>query len=410
MWQKPALVCVFLVGLAVLCVAPPVRKDKKSDSKTDEGKGDPEYARYLKQVIEILENDDDYVKKLLNASEDELRTGKVAEDLDLVKHDVRTKLDELKRQEVERQRMIRRQMNDHLNGLKEREYWNPLFDDENPNFFGPEDFKKLLWKHHEEMDKQDKERREEFKKHEMEKEHKRKEHLNELDEKARKEEELRFEQLQQKHLNASKNIHHPGSKAQLEQVWEETDGLDAKDFDPRTFFKLHDTNGDDYLDTSELEALFVKEVDKLYDEKDEDFDPREKDEEIARMREHVMSEIDKDKDGFVSLEEFMKASRGDEFEKDEGWKTVEEEPGYTDEELAEFEKQLKEEEMKHQAAADAARNVKTSVEQVVKTVKDHTEGEQQKQEAAHDETQQQQQQQQQQETHHEQQQQEKQTP
>ena len=30
-----------------------------------------------------------------------------------------------------------------------------------------------------------------------------------------------------------------GSKAQLEQVWEETDGLEAKDFDPRTFFKLH---------------------------------------------------------------------------------------------------------------------------------------------------------------------------
>ena len=60
----------------------------------------------------------------------------------------------------------------------------------------------------------------------------------------------------------------------------------------------------------------------------------------------------------------MKASRADEFEKDEGWKTVEEEPGYTDEELAEFEKQLKEEEMKHQAAADAARHVKTSVEQV----------------------------------------------
>ena len=30
-----------------------------------------------------------------------------------------------------------------------------------------------------------------------------------------------------------------GSKAQLEQVWEETDGLDANDFEPRTFFKLH---------------------------------------------------------------------------------------------------------------------------------------------------------------------------
>lgn len=146
MWQKYTFICCFVITLAVLCVAPPVRKDKKKADSESAGKGDPEYARYLKQVIEILENDDDYVKRLLNASEEELRTGEVADDLDLVKHDVRTKLDELKRQEVERQRMIRRQMNDHLNGLKEREYWNPLFDDENPNFFGPEDFKKLLWK------------------------------------------------------------------------------------------------------------------------------------------------------------------------------------------------------------------------------------------------------------------------
>ena len=34
-------------------------------------------------------------------------------------------------------------------------------------------------------------------------------------------------------------------------------------------------------------------VDKLYDEKDDDFDPRERDEEIARMREHVVSEVEK---------------------------------------------------------------------------------------------------------------------
>lgn len=394
MWQKPALISIVLVGLAVLCVAPPVRKDQKKEDSEAEGKGDPEYARYLKQVIEILENDDEYVKKLLNASEEELRTGQVADDLDLVKHDVRTKLNELKRQEIERQRMIRRQMNDHINGITEREYWNPLFDEENPNFFRPEDFKKLLWKHHEEMDKQDKERREEYKKHEMEKEHKRKEHLKELDEKARKEEELKYEQLQEKHRNASKNLHHPGSKAQLEQVWEETDGLDAKDFDPRTFFKLHDTNGDDYLDTSELEALFIKEVDKLYDEKDEDYDPREKDEEVARMREHVMSEIDKDKDGFVSLDEFMRASKTDDFEKDEGWKSVEEEHPYTDDELAEFERQLEEEQDKQREAAENVANVANKlVQQVAGTEAEHKEGDTQQ---THDETQQQQQQQQQQ--------------
>lgn len=395
MRQKWVLVCGVLITLAVLCVAPPVvRKDAKKPDTPAEGKGDPEYARYLKQVIEILEKDDDYVKRLLNASEDELRTGQVAEDLDLVKHDVRTKLDELKRQEVERQRMIRRQMNDHLNGLKEREYWNPVFDDENPNFFGPEDFKKLLLKHHEEMDKQDQQRRDEFKKHEMEKEHKRKEHLKELDEKARKAEEERYEALRQKHLNASKNLHHPGSKAQLEQVWEESDGLDAKDFEPRTFFKLHDTNGDNYLDTGELEALFVKEVDKLFDEKDEDYDPQERDEEISRMREHVMSEIDKDKDGFVSIDEFLTASKGDEFDKDEGWKSVEEEHPYTDEELAEFEKQLQEEEKARMATHDQGAAEGNTAGDLAKqiagaAVEGHTEDQQQQQQQ-HEESQQQQ--------------------
>ncbi|KAL9956022.1 hypothetical protein ACROYT_G037439 [Oculina patagonica] len=252
-------------------------------------------------------------------------------------------------------------------------------------------------KHHEEMDKQDKERKDEFKKHEMEKEHKRREHLKEMDEKARKEEELKFEALRQKHLNASKNLHHPGSKAQLEQVWEETDGLDANDFEPRTFFKLHDTNGDGYLDTGELEALFVKEVDKLYDEKDEDFDPREKDEEISRMREHVMSEIDKDKDGFVSQDEFMTASKADEFEKDEGWKSVEDEHPYTDDELAEFERQLQEEEKAKMAQQEAAKAVSDTAAKLAQhiaaggTLEGLKEGEQQQQ---HEESQQQQQQQQ----------------
>lgn len=61
----------------------------------------------------------------------------------------------------------------------------------------------------------------------------------------------------------------------------------------------------------------------------------------------------------------MKASKADEFEKDEGWKTVEEEPGYTDEELAEFEKQLEEEESKHKAATETMQNVAESAKQVV---------------------------------------------
>lgn len=35
-----------------------------------------------------------------------------------------------------------------------------------------------------------------------------------------------------------------GSKDQLKEVWEETDGLDPNDFDPKTFFKLHGNKSD----------------------------------------------------------------------------------------------------------------------------------------------------------------------
>ena len=46
----------------------------------------------------------------------------------------------------------------------------------------------------------------------------------------------------------------------MKEVWEETDHLDPDDFNPKTFFALHDTNGDKKLDMFELEALFIKEV------------------------------------------------------------------------------------------------------------------------------------------------------
>ena len=34
-------------------------------------------------------------------------------------------------------------------------------------------------------------------------------------------------------------LNHPGSKQQMEEVWEEEDGLEKDQFDPRTFFHLH---------------------------------------------------------------------------------------------------------------------------------------------------------------------------
>jgi hypothetical protein len=41
---------------------------------------------------------------------------------------------------------------------------------------------------------------------------------------------------------------------------------------------------------------------------------------MNRMREHLMSEIDKDKDRMVSLQEFIGATQQKEFDKNEEWK------------------------------------------------------------------------------------------
>lgn len=63
-----------------------------------------------------------------------------------------------------------------------------------------------------------------------------------------------------------------------------------------------DTNGDEMLDALELEAMFLVEVRKIYGENG---DSTELHEEMSRMREHVMKEIDRNQDGLLSLNEFL---------------------------------------------------------------------------------------------------------
>lgn len=42
-------------------------------------------------------------------------------------------------------------------------------------------------------------------------------------------------------------------------------------------------------------------------------------EEMNRMREHVMKEVDKDEDRLISLEEFLESTKQADFKRDEGW-------------------------------------------------------------------------------------------
>lgn len=120
--------------------------------------------------------------------------------------------------------------------------------------------------------------------------------------------------------------------------------MDPNDFDPKTFFNLHDTNGDGYFDEQELEALFTKELEKIYDPAQEEDDMVEMEEERLRMREHVMNEVDTNKDRLVSLEEFITATNKKEFLEPDEWETLDQNPVYTEEELREFEQHLAREE------------------------------------------------------------------
>jgi len=410
-----------LIGcvLFVYCVlGKPIKKEKEpeSDAKDNE---ESEYLRYLGQVVEILEEDEEFKKKLHNATEDDIRSGVIADRMDLVSHNVRTKLDELKRMEIEYQRRIRKQERDHLNGINERNFWNPVFD-ENSETFETEDLKKLLHKHNTMMEEQDKKRRKDFHQYELEKEHKRREDMKKLNDEERKKKEHEHEE-ELKKLRKHEKMHQPGSKAELEEVWKEEDGLDPESFDPKTFFNLHDKDGNGFLDNYELETFFLDDVDKVYNESDPNTDPRERHEELERMREHVMKQMDKDEDGLISREEFIKSTHDPEFEKDDEWKPVVDDDEYSEDELKDYEKQLADEAAKnaeHNGSENEQENEEDHDEDKSNTQEHHEDAkerheekeqkhEDQKQEhqQQHQDQQQQHQEQQQQQQHQEQQQQ-----
>ncbi|XP_077424941.1 nucleobindin-2-like isoform X1 [Vanacampus margaritifer] len=307
------------------------------------------YDRYLREVIEYLEKDPHFRDKLQNANMDDIKQGKLAKELDFVHNNLRTKLDELKREEMNRLRLLIKAKHDMQTGdgwkvdhqalLKQFEHLNQ----DNPHSFEPDDLDRLIKSATKDLEHFDEERHDEYKRNEMRKEHERREKLKALTEEERKKEEEWFEEMRKKHGDHAK-VNHPGSEDQLKEVWQESDGLDPNDFDPKTFFKIHDNNGDGFFDENELEALFTKELEKLYNPENKEDDMVAMEEERLRMREHVMTEVDTDKDRLVSLAEFLAAMKSQISQQKEEWETLEQQKSpYTEEELAAYEQQLTQE-------------------------------------------------------------------
>nr|XP_054490674.1 nucleobindin-2 isoform X5 [Agelaius phoeniceus] len=255
------------------------------------------YDEYLRQVIDVLETDKHFREKLQTADIEEIKSGKLSRELDLVSHHVRTRLDELKRQEVARLRMlIKAKMDsvqdtgiDHQALLKQFEHLNH----QNPDTFEPKDLDMLIKAATSDLENYDKTRHEEFKKYEMMKEHERREYLKTLDEEKRKKEESKFEEMKKKHGDHPK-VHHP--------------------------------------------------LEKVYDPKNEEDDMVEMEEERLRMREHVMNEVDINKDRLVTLEEFLRATEKKEFLEPDSWETLDQQQLFTEDELKEFENHISQQE------------------------------------------------------------------
>jgi len=339
-----------LLFVLQVCYAPPVTKNKEAEDSQEAGLEEYiEYHRYIREVVNTLESDVQFREKLEKANEEDIRSGKIAHQLEFVSHHLRTKLDEIKRAELERLRDLFAQkkalMGNDINDPMHSGGGDALHGHvnlANPHTFEIEDLQKLIAKTTLDLAEADKKRRVEFKQYELQKEYEKRDKLNHTTGEERTKLEKEFEEKEQKHKKHEK-LHTPGHKQQLEEVWEEQDHM-QQDFNPKTFFMLHDLDSNGLWDQEEVKALFIKELDKMYKEGAPEDDMRERYEEMERMREAAFNEMDTNKDGFITYEEFLQQTKRSDYEKDPGWEGLDEHRQYTDEEIDEY---IRNQQMQH---------------------------------------------------------------
>lgn len=344
-WQfkmKSLIFCAVLIILQT-CGAPPVKENAnpEENDKNQEGiENYMEYHRYLTEVVAALESDPDFKQKLQNADENDIKSGKIANELEFVSHHVRTKLDEIKRIELERLKDLvekKKKLTEKIESAKGKvmdDVDHNHVDSSNVYTFEIEDLKKLIAKVQQDLAEADKMRKEQFKEYEMQKEFEKQQKLNSSQPEERQKLEKEFKEKEEKHKNHEK-LHEPGHKAQLEEVWHEQDKM-TEEFDPKTFFLMHDMDSNGLWDQNEVKALFIKELDKMYQAGAPEDDIRERVEEMERMRETVFREVDTNNDGFIDYMEFLAQTKKEAFKDDHGWNGLDEQKPYTNEELEEY--------------------------------------------------------------------------
>lgn len=281
-----------------------------SSINADESLQESFYDTYLQVVIKKLQSDPSFKNKLQKLSMTQIKNGQTSLSLHDITHELQNELHDVKRKEIDRLRRLIRARTDSKTGHKvpsKQLEINDIathMDHSDPQYFTDTDIQRLLYSAMQNIQDTDVYRHERYKEHEMRELLKREEFLSHLSKRDRLAEEKRQNQLDAQTMRALKH-NHPGSKAHFLNIWRTFDDMHDK-FNAKTFFKLHDSNSDDFWDPVEVEILMSKELEQHYDLDAHPNDKAVMNEEMLRMREHFIEEVDIDEiDSMISEKEFM---------------------------------------------------------------------------------------------------------
>ncbi|EFO16668.2 EF hand family protein [Loa loa] len=290
------------------------------------------YMRYLETVLNILQATPQWKEAMQSMTQEEMLSGKIAEMVDKLEPHIIEQLAKAKILELQRLEQEIRDQLDVDGGATHNIKIPEHLDFNNWETFSQEDLRKLVVKIVADMDELEQRRKRDFKQYEM----KKAEEDHKMAQMVQTEREQYIQQMEEQRRRHNKHepLKHPGSRNQLRKVWEDTDKLDKDAYDPTTLFGLHDRNDDGYWSYDELNTIFLPEIEKL-----NNFSDLERLEELYRMRDHVMKQMDTDGDHRISLAEFLADREAQEEKPDQGWEDIGDKEQYTKEELEIFEKE-----------------------------------------------------------------------
>ncbi|CAI8042527.1 Nucleobindin-1 [Geodia barretti] len=308
-----------------------------------------EYNRYWQEMVKENPAMLEHLKKGLDPEQLPMLHPRVSERMARSSDGVRNRLEEARRMNIDELRELQRlqqslqEQNRRFSPDSEWVAKNQALRDALPEHYDADDIRKRMAEQRRVLEEIDRKRREEYEQYQLQLEHQRREKLKAMNEEQRLQAERALEEAKEKQKQHEK-MYKPASKHQLEEVWEEDDGLKDEKFDPKTFFFLHVYTSEPFtlcfLDILSrfktlkcvLACFLVK---KAYGK---NIDNMEMQEELARMREYALKQLDKNGDSLISLQEFLAYTQGAQFEDNEEWKGVVDQPeSFTEEEMNKFE-------------------------------------------------------------------------